>query len=49
MRPAKALLVDDRRDNLIALEAMLQGLPWKPFRWTAARPRSSSFWSTISP
>ena len=27
MRPAKALLVDDRRDNLIALEAMLQGLP----------------------
>lgn len=25
--PAKALLVDDRRDNLIALEAMLQGLP----------------------
>jgi CheY-like chemotaxis protein len=23
----KALLVDDRRDNLIALEAMLQGLP----------------------
>jgi CheY-like chemotaxis protein len=24
---AKALLVDDRRDNLIALEAMLQGLP----------------------
>ncbi len=27
LRPAKALLVDDRRDNLIALEAMLQGLP----------------------
>jgi CheY-like chemotaxis protein len=27
MLPAKALLVDDRRDNLIALEAMLQGLP----------------------
>jgi CheY-like chemotaxis protein len=25
--PAKALLVDDRRDNLVALEAMLQGLP----------------------
>lgn len=25
--PAKALLVDDRRDNLIALEAILQGLP----------------------
>lgn len=24
---AKALLVDDRRDNLVALEAMLQGLP----------------------
>jgi CheY-like chemotaxis protein len=24
---ARALLVDDRRDNLIALEAMLQGLP----------------------
>ncbi len=24
---AKALLVDDRRDNLIALEAILQGLP----------------------
>jgi CheY-like chemotaxis protein len=28
--PAKALLVDDRRDNLIALEAMLQGLPVEP-------------------
>lgn len=27
LRPAKALLVDDRRDNLVALEAMLQGLP----------------------
>jgi len=27
---AKALLVDDRRDNLIALEAMLQGLPIEP-------------------
>lgn len=27
---AKALLVDDRRDNLIALEAMLQGLPVEP-------------------
>ena len=26
---AKALLVDDRRDNLIALEASLQGLPVK--------------------
>ena len=26
----KALLVDDRRDNLIALEAMLQGLPVEP-------------------
>lgn len=25
--PAKVLLVDDRRDNLVALEAMLQGLP----------------------
>ena len=24
---AKALLVDDRRDNLLALEAILQGLP----------------------
>jgi CheY-like chemotaxis protein len=28
--PAKALLVDDRRDNLIALEAILQGLPVEP-------------------
>jgi CheY-like chemotaxis protein len=28
--PAKALLVDDRRDNLLALEAMLQGLPVEP-------------------
>jgi CheY-like chemotaxis protein len=27
IKPAKALLVDDRADNLIALEAMLQGLP----------------------
>ncbi|MEJ3748365.1 response regulator [Actinomycetes bacterium KLBMP 9797] len=27
MGVAKALLVDDRRDNLIALEAILQGLP----------------------
>jgi CheY-like chemotaxis protein len=27
---AKVLLVDDRRDNLIALEAMLQGLPVDP-------------------
>lgn len=27
---AKVLLVDDRRDNLIALEAMLQGLPVEP-------------------
>ncbi len=27
---AKALLVDDRRDNLIALEAILQGLPVAP-------------------
>ena len=26
-RPAKLLLVDDRRDNLLALEAILQGLP----------------------
>ena len=26
-RPAKILLVDDRRDNLLALEAILQGLP----------------------
>jgi CheY-like chemotaxis protein len=30
IRPAKALLVDDRPDNLIALEAMLQGLPLEP-------------------
>ncbi len=29
-RVAKALLVDDRRDNLIALEAILQGLPVEP-------------------
>jgi CheY-like chemotaxis protein len=27
---AKALLVDDRRDNLLALEAILQGLPVTP-------------------
>src|SRR2546421_10049864 len=27
---AKALLVDDRRDNLIPLEAILQGLPGEP-------------------
>jgi CheY-like chemotaxis protein len=27
---AKALLVDDRRDNLLALEAILQGLPVQP-------------------
>jgi CheY-like chemotaxis protein len=27
---AKALLVDDRKDNLIALEAILQGLPVEP-------------------
>ncbi|MCW6003052.1 response regulator [Micromonospora sp. CPCC 205371] len=27
MGVAKALLVDDRRDNLVALEAILQGLP----------------------
>lgn len=27
---AKVLLVDDRQDNLIALEAMLQGLPVEP-------------------
>jgi len=26
-QPAKVLLVDDRRDNLLALEAILQGLP----------------------
>ena len=25
--PAKVLLVDDRRENLLALEAILQGLP----------------------
>jgi CheY-like chemotaxis protein len=30
IKPAKALLVDDRADNLIALEAMLQGLPVEP-------------------
>lgn len=30
MPAAKVLLVDDRRDNLIALEAMLQGLPVEP-------------------
>ncbi len=30
IKPAKALLVDDRPDNLIALEAMLQGLPLEP-------------------
>jgi CheY-like chemotaxis protein len=28
--PAKALLVDDRRENLLALEAILQGLPVEP-------------------
>ena len=28
--PAKVLLVDDRRDNLLALEAILQGLPVQP-------------------
>jgi CheY-like chemotaxis protein len=28
--PAKVLLVDDRRDNLVALEAILQGLPVEP-------------------
>jgi CheY-like chemotaxis protein len=27
---AKALLVDDRRENLVALEAILQGLPVEP-------------------
>jgi CheY-like chemotaxis protein len=27
---AKALLVDDRRENLVALEAILQGLPLEP-------------------
>ncbi|MEV4417230.1 response regulator [Catellatospora sp. NPDC049609] len=27
---AKVLLVDDRQDNLVALEAMLQGLPVEP-------------------
>jgi len=27
---AKALLVDDRKDNLLALEAILQGLPVTP-------------------
>lgn len=30
MGVAKALLVDDRRDNLVALEAILQGLPVHP-------------------
>jgi len=29
-RPARVLLVDDRRDNLLALEAILQGLPVQP-------------------
>ena len=29
-RPAKVLLVDDRRDNLLALEASLQGLQVQP-------------------
>ncbi|WP_260726224.1 response regulator [Dactylosporangium roseum] len=29
-RVAKVLLVDDRRDNLLALEAILQGLPVQP-------------------
>src|SRR5690242_13153530 len=28
--PAKVLLVDDRRDNLVALAAILQGLPVEP-------------------
>lgn len=28
--PAKVLLVDDRRDNLVALTAILQGLPVEP-------------------
>ncbi len=28
--PAKVLLVDDRRDNLVALTAILQGLPVQP-------------------
>src|SRR5919206_5321588 len=28
--PAKVLLVDDRKDNLLALEAILQGLPVEP-------------------
>jgi CheY-like chemotaxis protein len=27
VEPARALLVDDRRENLVALEAILQGLP----------------------
>ncbi|HLL64788.1 MAG TPA: response regulator [Micromonosporaceae bacterium] len=29
-KPARVLLVDDRRDNLLALEASLQGLPVQP-------------------
>jgi CheY-like chemotaxis protein len=29
-QPAKVLLVDDRKDNLLALEAILQGLPVVP-------------------
>src|SRR4051794_20788375 len=29
-QPAKVLLVDDRKDNLLALEAILQGLPVQP-------------------
>ena len=49
-QPAKVLLVDDRRDNLLALEAILQGLPVQTGRRsTAARTRSSTCWSTTSP
>ena len=33
--PAKALLVDDRRENLVALEAILQGLPVEPVSVTS--------------
>src|SRR5437868_4725130 len=33
--PAKALLVDDRRENLVALEAILQGPPVEPVSVTS--------------
>ncbi len=34
-RTAKVLLVDDRRENLVALEAILQGLPIEPVSATS--------------